>query len=438
MHTFHPIAHRVFPILCVGLALAISGCADREERISQALGKAEEARQREENTQALSILGKAALKIPDSAALQEALGTTYLEGNDPQAAIVAYQKAIELDEARNRLWVNIADLNVRLGEDLAALSAFERYLESFPNDFLAWKNFAALQEKRGDLKAAIEANLQWNRIRPSAGPALKLGQLFGRMGNAPQARSWISQAAAYANDPGAKDALATLIELEINSQQYLPASTWLDQYEERYGSGSDDARIRKARDTIGRWKQAQQDIADAAAALEEQRKALQQQARDARLREEKAREEREALLAQQTQVETIEDNLPTDSGTVDLVTEDTTESESEGPIPTPLFEDETENLPNLDAIDYLESARDAVLRADTDHAIDLYWRALGPGVDNPLIWYELATVYQDRRNWIDAEACILEAKRRDPTSPSIASAYLSIIAQTQTPSRVIR
>ena len=60
---------------------------------------------RDETSNALTILGKAALKNPDTASLQEALGNTYLEANDPLSAIESFEKAIELDTKRQRLWV---------------------------------------------------------------------------------------------------------------------------------------------------------------------------------------------------------------------------------------------------------------------------------------------------------------------------------------------
>lgn len=417
--------------------LLLSGCANREERIASALTKADQARQRNETSEALLILGKAALKNPDSAALQEALGNTQLEDNDPQSAISSYAKAIELDADRQRLWVSIAELNIRLGEELAATQALDNYLDHFPDDFLAWKNYAALQEELGDLNAAIKAYLEWNRIRPSAGPALKLGHLFNKMGNTPQARSWISQAAAYVNDPGAKDALAALIELEINIQQYLPASTWLEQYDSRYGTATTDPRIQSAKVTIGKWRQAQQEIADAAALLEERRKAFERQTEEARLNEEKARLEHEALLAEADQ---RSENDPPNSPIIldENRSETVGETASLNKEPTALVNADADAALSSSGADYLEAARSAVDRSDTTEAIDLYWRALGPESDNASIWFELAQVYMDNREWLDAEACILEAKRREPRSPAIASSYLLIIAQTQNPAKAVR
>jgi len=447
MYKTYSIAKRLSYIAIIAGALSIlSGCASREERINRALNEADQARQRNETSEALKILGKAALKNPESASLVEALGHTHLEDNDLQSAIGAYSKAIEIDPGRERLWVNIADLNIRLGEQLAAAQALENYLEGFPEDFLAWKNYATLQEERGDLNAAIKAYLEWNRIRPSAGPALKLGYLFNKMGNPPQARSWISQAAAYVNDPGAKDALAALIELEIDLQQYMPASTWLEQYDSRYGSGSTDPRILKARDTIGKWRQAQQDIAEAAAEIERKRKELEDQALSARLQEEKARREREALIAQQALAAEASannpdllDESPTPNNAIGNDAELSSDAVLEEKPPVALVEtDDNPATPIVSDVDYLEAARSAVDRADSMEAIDLYWRALGPGSENPVIWYELADVYMEAQNWLDAEACILEAKRRDPRSPIIVSAYLTIVAQTQAPSKAVR
>lgn len=432
------LSKRMTPLLLMALSLFAS-CSSREERISRAISKADEARQRDETSNALTILGKAALKNPDSASLQEALGNTYLEANDPLSAIESFEKAIELDTKRQRLWVTVADLYERLGESLKSLESLATYLQSFPNDFLAWKDHGSIQETRGELGEAIQSYLEWNRIRPSAGPALKIGELFQQMGNDPQARSWTSQAAAYINDPQARDALASLINLEIQLQQYLPASTWLEQYDERYGANPSDPRTQEARSTIGRWRRAQQEIAEAAAELERERKELEQQAIEARRQQDEAEREREALLmAQETNPEidstqgdsTIPGSSPTATSPDSAGVEKPPVALADSPAPT---ESQPIEMPE---IDYLPQARSAKDNGDLPYAIDLYWRALGPNSENAEIWFELASAYEETRNWLDAEACILEAKRRDPTSPTIAQSYLSIISQTQNANRV--
>lgn len=442
MHRKRPIvlSKPIAPILLSVLFL-FSACSSREERITRAISKADEARQRDETSNALTILGKASLKNPDSPALQEALGNTYLEANDPLSAIESFEKAIQLDPNRQRLWVTVADLYERLGEYPKAKEALASYLQSFPDDFLAWKNLASIHEAQGELNEAIQAYLEWNRIRPSASPTLKIGQLFQQMGNDPQARSWISQASAYTNDPQARDALAALINLEIQLQQYLPASTWLEQYDERYGANHSDPRVRDARSTIERWRKAQQEIAEAAAELERKRQELEQQAVEARRRQEAAQQERDSLLASQanaananaTPTESINLEPSADPASPETATvEKPPVALADTPEPS-----ETEGSIDIPEIDYLNQARSTRDNGDYPAAIDLYWRALGPNSENAEIWYELASVYEETRNWLDAEACILEAKRRDPTSARIASSYLSIISQTQNANRVV-
>ncbi len=421
--------------ICLFALFFLSGCASREERISQALNKADLARQKNELDNALSILGKAAMKIPDSAALHEAIANTRLESNDPQDAVSAFAKSIELDPNRQRLWIRIADIRDKLGETELAANALENYLESFPDDFLAWKNYASLKERLDDSDGAIKATLEWNRIRPSAAPALKLGELFQQSGNFAQARSWISQAAAYVRDQGAQDALAALIELEISLQQYLPASTWLDQYDSRYGTGSADPRIVSARETIGKWRQAQKEIAEAAARLEEKRLELERQALETSRRAEADRLEQEALLAEQERI--AAEALANAQSDIEV-------SDSEEILPAiddatdPFNDDQTPAIPPADDTDYLAQARDAAANGETNASIELYWRALGPNSGNPDLWYELSGLYMETRNWLDAEACILEAKRRAPRSAPIAARYLSIVAQTQALARVVQ
>ncbi|MDE0768813.1 MAG: hypothetical protein OSB19_10535, partial [Opitutaceae bacterium] len=90
------------------------------------------------------------------------------------------------------------------------------------------------------------------------------------------------------------------------------------------------------------------------------------------------------------------------------------------------------------ATDYLSSAREAAAIADYTTAIDLYWRALGSASDDPSIWHELARIYMENQNWLDAEACILEAKRRSPRSANIAASYITVISQTQVPARAVQ
>ena len=159
MHRKRPIvlSKPIAPILLSVLFL-FSACSSREERITRAISKADEARQRDETSNALTILGKSSLKNPDRPALQEALGNTYLEANDPLSAIESFEKAIQLDPNRQRLWVTVADLYERLGEYPKAKEALASYLQSFPDDFLAWKNLASIHKAQGELNEAIQAS----------------------------------------------------------------------------------------------------------------------------------------------------------------------------------------------------------------------------------------------------------------------------------------
>ncbi len=180
--------------------------------------------------------------------------------------------------------------------------------------------------------------------------------------------------------------------------------------------------------------------------MRESAKELEDQALSARLQEEKARREREALIAQQALAAEASannpdllDESPTPNNAIGIDAELSSDAVLEEKPPVALVEtDDNPATPIVSDVDYLEAARSAVDRADSMEAIDLYWRALGPGSENPVIWYELADVYMEAQNWLDAEACILEAKRRDPRSPIIVSAYLTIVAQTQAPSKAVR
>lgn len=397
----------------------LAGCASRDERIASTLRKADEAIDKDDFAAALKILEKAGLKYDDSPVVQEALANAYADSGDLNKASESFKKVIQLDPQKARLWARIGEIYTRLERNTEAIDSFKSYLESHSNDFLAWKNITLLHEREGEISAAINAALKWNNLRPSSSPALKLGALFQLSDNIPQARSWYSQGAAYKDDSDAHESLIRLIDLEIRLQQYLPAETWITAYEQRYADELPDGRIENAKTMLAKWKQAQIDIAEAAKRLEEQRKELERKRIEAAQREAEARRQREAYAeaqknqAEQAQGEGIERAPTALAGNDDAITSSSTSTGSE----------------KLDAL--LNEAIRAMDTGDFQSAITTYWLALGEDAGDPQIWHSLAGAYMASESWSDAEACLLEAKRRAPRNATIAADYLSVISNTQ-------
>jgi len=444
--------------LALGLGLGLlAGCASREERISEALERAERLLFEGETEKAAQLLQRRVRDFPDHAELRQTLGSALVQAGDQAAALEAYERALEIDPSRDRLWVRIAELRMQLGRRRPAIEAFERYLANRGNDFLAWKNLSELSESIGDYETAIDAALEWHDARPSARPAFWLGQLFQASGNLPQARAWFAQAAAYESEPAAGDALLALIDLEISLRQYLQAETWLERLQEAFPEKARQPEAQEARQLLSKWRRAQQELAEAVSELEarRQRPGQGEGPRDADpaetegdARAEAASEEAEAPLSAEARAEREGGRTgPADAAEERAGSRDPGAGERKPPSPLfgePVVETPTGSAPDSTADRAARGADDAspaararaALEASRHaEAIEAYWAALGSSPDSPRLWHGLALAYYRSGNDADAEACILEARRRAPDSESVSVSYIQILMRARSPSR---
>jgi len=420
----------VFAVFLALAAILLQGCASREEKIANTLKKAESLISEQKVNEAIEKLREGTTKFEESAPLFETLGNTLIKASKMSEGVEAFKSAIALDPSRAQLWVRIGDIERSLSNYPAAIEAYQKYLTEFPSDFLAWKSLTKIHQEKGDRAAAIEAAFAWNRSRPSAEPARILGSLFSEGGNVSQARSWYSQSAAYGNGEASRDSLATIIEMEIGLQQFLPAETWLKRYEEQYPNTGSDARVLKAKDVLQKWREAQREIAELAQQSENQEQDLEEK-REAALESERLiREERERKLAAQLAEQESEaaEEVETDN------TEELPPPNTPIKAPTPLADSAgTFNTPvpaPVPTSNATEQAIAVVATNDPAAAIDAYWNALGENPDNAANWHALASLYTEQQSYSDAEACILEARRRNPLSIEINALYLTIISNT--------
>ena len=420
-----------FLALALGsLALLSSGCASREERIERIQAKAREATFSNRAADALAILEQGLRKYPDSNEIRIDLSRAQLALGDTASAVDLLEAAVAQDPDNDPLWVKIGELHVTLGNSAQAIEALTTYLKNHGDDFLAQKALALEYQKLGRLTDAINAANKWYLLAPSAQPAHTLGQLFLVSGNVAQARSWFGQAAAYPNEPAAKEALAELVQLEIGLKQLQQASAWLDTYLNRYGSSTNDPRITESLAVLESVRRAREEVAQAALAIEEDRRRLEAQ----RLADEKAAAEAAAKAA---------------------VAEPTTEPEPTAPAtpepvagtrpPAQLFDDTPQTAPakfsdpveDPIALSQRDTALDAIARGDFDAAVPLLWELLGENAEDAPLWAALARAYYQQQSWFDAEACSLQARRLAPRDPAVADLYLNAILKTQEPARAI-
>lgn len=425
-HLLAPFRPALISLLC---GLLVAGCASRDERIRRAIGKAETALLEDDAPRAVEILSKAAEKYANSPEVHQELGDALVVVGEAAQAAEAYRQAIELDRERSELWVKIADQRMSLGQNREAIEAFKAYLNAHPNDFLAWKNLSQLYTDLGRYLEALKAADEWNNLRPSPSSQLQMGRLSFLNNNVAQARLWYGQAIEKPSHPAAREALIELIDVELSLQQYSAVEELIARYDQTYGEPSTKVQLAKA--AITKWRKTQEEIAQAARELEEERRALEAQQAAARQREEELRRARERGLAGTGgngtgRASPRETPRPPEAQAEREATAGAARP-SEGRAPAASSE----------ALPQLAQARQAAEQGRYREAIDLYWEVLGQNAENARVWHELARAYMEVESWYDAEACILEAKRRDPRSEQIAATYLAIIGRTQGADRVL-
>jgi len=420
------------------LLLLMASCASREEKIHTIQSKASDSLFEIKADKAIEILRRGLSKYPDSNALRVSLSSSLQSAGELGEAARLLEEAIELDEELDHLWVKVGEIRSQLGQSEAAIQALDAYLKNHAKDFLAWKTLAQENRKLGRITDAIKAASEWNEITPSSSPALMLGQLYQISRNFAQARSWYSQAAAYADDFAAKEALAALISLETREKKLQQAQIWLQRFRERYGDQPQDARIAEAASVLENWKRARREIAEAAAELEKERSELEA----ARLEAQRA-----AAAVQAAALETALQTQSSSEQTPTVIEEEpppSAETAAQRP-PFALPEEEPGGAtapsgdaePSAESADAIELARLSYDSEDYQQAISQLWQLLGTRPDDPELWSLLSSCYFALGSWFDAEATILESKRRAPRSPEIANQYLQVIRKTQAPKRVI-
>jgi tetratricopeptide (TPR) repeat protein len=168
-------------------------------------------------------------QYPNDADLQLFLGIALLRLRDPQAALLAIKKAIEVDpnhvEARTLL--GYVELEVR-GDVNAALREYRKVIELKPDRAEAYGNLAVAQKRQGDLDQAVASLNRALELKPAFAQALTTrGGIFAEQYKWTEARRDFEQALKL--NPGDDGALYGLSQALRESKDYAGAQQALSQ-----------------------------------------------------------------------------------------------------------------------------------------------------------------------------------------------------------------
>jgi len=423
------------------LTLLIAGCSKPEEVISSRLAQANknlESGQIEDAIRSLEDLNE---RFPERPAVLEALGFAYVQAGRNGAAASAFVKAAENDLASSSLRPLAAEAYLKEGDPAKAAEQLRLYVAEFPGDFQVWQRLGEAEDAQGNTARAIDAYLEWYRIQPTGEAAFRLGTLFRRLNNLPQARTWFETTMRHA-ESHIDGALAGLLTLEIDARDYAAAELTLGQLERNFPEIlATMPDVPDYRADIARWKETRAAV-DAVRA--EQDKLAAEFAA--------ARRQQEAALAGSTPptntaapptpaiTPTPPAAAPTPApavATVAATPSNTPAPASSNDVPAAAAPEPTPTLPApapATAQAEVAASDDPALSAalarkdagDLEGAANLLQDALSDDDSRVELWVELADCYRRLKQFDAAEAYLLEARRRAPESLPIETAFLNL------------
>ena len=175
-------------------------------------------------------------QYPNEADLQLFLGMSLLRLRDPQAAILAIKKAIEVnpDHLDARTLLGYVELEVR-GDVDAAIREYAKVIKLKPDAAEAYSNLAVAQKKKGELDQAIASLNQALQLKPDYGGAITTrGAIFAEQYKWSDARRDFEQALKL--NPRDDGALYGLSQVLREEKDYAGAQSALSELISRSGN----------------------------------------------------------------------------------------------------------------------------------------------------------------------------------------------------------
>jgi len=404
------------------LTLLAASCSKPEEVISTRVSLANQNLASQKTDEAIEVLEKLNENYPDQPVVLEALGFAYAQANRHSAAAASFVRAADIDPASESLRQQAAEAYFRNGSLDDAAEQHRLYLSGFPADTQSWQKLGEIEERRGDLARAVDAYVEWYRIRNSGEAAFRLGMAFRKLNNSPQAKAWLDTTIKH-GDSHIQEALFGLLELELEAGDLAAAERSVGQIDANFPGSLDESTLAPVRGRIAAWHDADATLADARA----------EQERIARELEELRRQQQEELNRVTTGSSAETEAGPTTpavdaaeaSPTIEPGVESTAPPVTTETEPEPPTEAEPRELTDL------QEAESKRAQGDVDGATADLMSILELDQTRVDAWLELADVHRELNQADAAAAYLLEARRRAPHSLEIEIAYLNLLRETK-------
>jgi tetratricopeptide (TPR) repeat protein len=280
---FNATLKRSFFILLILTLVGLAGCSNPEEKRTQQIEAALELSKSGSHEEAIQMLEALALNYPNDPEILELMGRIYAqEGDHTMAAFFLEQAHVQKPEDVELLYETYQAVQAagqpsgKILEKLADLST-ETMTKAL------WVEIGRHRAENNQIEAALEAYLKGvdpDKETPSPETAATIGQLFVKLGNYPQASSWL-EIAADNDDPSALTALFGLLQIQLSQKNWSDAEATIARLNKQFPGAVEASQWKQASDEIKRWRTAQQEMKAKLAAEEARKQAAEKAEQEA-------------------------------------------------------------------------------------------------------------------------------------------------------------
>ncbi|MBL6828928.1 MAG: hypothetical protein ISQ74_03450 [Puniceicoccaceae bacterium] len=483
----------VFLITLITISVWLGGCKSPEEKKAAQIKDALSLSEKGSNAEALKMLEELATQYPDDIIILKSIGLIYkADGDAGMASLFLEQAYLQSPDDTELLFQTYQSLDAA---KQPASHLLEKLAERAPEAMTPelWTRLGQARQAANQVQPALDAFLKGvdpDKAKPAPESAAAIGQLFVKVGNLPQAESWLKMA-ADSDDPNALTALFDLLEINLRQNNWADAETTIAQLDTQFLGAVEASQWQQARQELVRWRESQEEMKATLAKAQANKKAIETEARAATVEIETSQvvksdedsggsetvitEDKAQIIADMKAAEAmadapaieiaeeaddlIEDNKsiasdpsitldttdPKTTAEVDYSQVATVEETAVEQAPTPIVEafptSEAEptnvTLPPISPPQTVEElmadAETATLDRDFKSAIRKYWTAISIANNRAEVWNLLSRAYLVDGQLNNAETTALEAVRLEPRRVAYTLDYLRVAQRSLAP-----
>ena len=483
----------VFLITLITISVWLAGCKSPEEKKAAQIKDALSLSEKGSNAEALKMLEELATQYPDDIVILKSIGLIYkADGDAGMASLFLEQAYLQSPDDTELLFQTYQSLDAA---KQPANHLLEKLAERAPEAMTPelWTRLGQARQAANQVQPALDAFLKGvepDKAKPAPESAAAIGQLFVKVGNLPQAESWLKMA-ADSDDPNALTALFDLLEINLRQNNWADAEATIAQLDTQFPGAVEASQWQQARQELVRWRESQEEMKATLAKAQANKKAIETEARAATVEIETSQvvksdedsggsetvitEDKAQIIADMEAAEAmadapaieiaeeaddlIEDNKsiasdpsitldttdPKTTAEVDYSQVATVEETAVEQAPTPIVEafptseaePTTVTLPTSSPPQTVEElmadAETATLDRDFKSAIRKYWTAISIANNRAEVWNLLSRAYLVDGQLNNAETTALEAVRLEPRRVAYTLDYLRVAQRSLAP-----